>query len=83
MATKEAIAKVREIALQDLKESTAALAKQVRVAAPDFGFYFHDKDLQQAEELKTLALFHKRVLSALKEGSHVPATTAKTSKPRR
>lgn len=65
MATKESIAIVRETALHSLKDNSAQIAALMDIEPPNLEMYFHDKDLQQAEELKALAGFNERVIAAL------------------
>ena len=83
MATKEAIAKVREIAIKDLKESVGGIAEKLGIDVPDFSFYFRDKDYQQAEELKTLAAFNQSVLAALEGTNNVDTTETEAKQSKR
>lgn len=77
MATKESIAITRELAIKALKESGEVIAQKLGIALPEFTYY-RDKDLQQAEELKTLAAFNQSVLEALEGMSNGEPTAAKT-----
>lgn len=65
MATKAAVAIVRERAIKSLKETSTTLAETLGIDAPDLDIYFKDKDLLEAETLKVIAEFNDRVLTAL------------------
>lgn len=65
MATKASIAITLENAIESLKVSSAAISKALQIESPDLDIYFHDKDLQHAEQLKALAAFDERVQVAL------------------
>lgn len=78
MATKEQIAIVREKAVLSLKETGAEIAAKLNINPPDLNFFFRDKDLHQAEELKALADFNRRVLDALEATASVAVTVPKS-----
>jgi len=65
LATKLSIAITRETAIASLIETCGNIASLLGVEPPDLSMEFRDLDLQQAEQLKSLAAFNQNVIEAL------------------
>lgn len=81
MASKESIAITRDKAVATLREKGQQIAERLNINPPDFSFFYRDKDLHQAEELKALAAFLDRVQTALEGTSDdIPQTKKSASR---
>lgn len=65
MASAGHIAKERDLAIRALKETGRTIAALLEIDPPMLEFFYRDRDLQQAEELKAVAAFHQRIISVL------------------
>jgi hypothetical protein len=84
MAAKGHIARVRDTAIVSLKESGMAIAQRLNIDPPELDMFYRDYELLQAEELKALADFNRRVesaLAALPMSENVPVTAEMVTQP--
>lgn len=66
MASKVSIAMTRDCAVASLMDSGQQIAEALGIAPPELTFFYRDKELQQAEELRALAAFQMNIQAALR-----------------